>query len=65
MNRPRKKDRHLPRCVYHKHGAYWLVRKGKWTKLASDLRGALAAYASIFEAPKGGMAELSRKPSRR
>jgi integrase len=58
MNRPRKKDRHLPRCVYHKHGAYWLVRKGKWTKLAPDLRGALAAYASIYEAPKGGMAEL-------
>jgi integrase len=58
MNRPRKKDRHLPRCVYHKHGAYWLVRKGKWTKLASDLRGALAAYAAIYEAPKGGMAEL-------
>jgi integrase len=58
MNRPRKKDRHLPRCVYHKHGAYWLVRKGKWTKLATDLRGALAAYASIYEVPKGGMAEL-------
>lgn len=58
MNRPRKKDRHLPRCVYRKHGAYWLVRKGKWTKLAADLRGALATYAAIFEAPKGGMAEL-------
>lgn len=58
MNRPRKKDRHLPRCVYHKHGAYWLVRKGKWTRLADDLRGALAAYAAIYETPKGGMAEL-------
>lgn len=58
MNRPRKKDRHLPRCVYHKHGAYWLVRKGKWTRLATDLRGALTAYAAVFEAPKGGMAEL-------
>lgn len=58
MNRPRKKDRHLPRCVYHKHGAYWLVRKGKWTKLATDLRGALAAYAQVYEAPKGGMTEL-------
>lgn len=58
MNRPRKKDRHLPRCVYHKHGAYWLVRKGKWTRLADDLKGGLTAYASIYEAPKGGMAEL-------
>lgn len=58
MNRPRKKDRHLPRCVYLKHGAYWLVRGGKWTRLASDLRTALTAYAAIYEAPKGGMAEL-------
>jgi integrase len=58
MNRPRKKDRHLPRCVYFKHGAYWLVRRGKWTKLATDLRAALAAYAAIYEAPKGGMSEL-------
>jgi integrase len=58
MNRPRKKDRHLPRCVYHKHGAYWLVRRGKWTKLATDLRGALTAYAQVYETPKGGVAEL-------
>lgn len=58
MNRPRKKDRHLPRCVYRKHGAYWLVRKGKWSKLGTDLNTALAAYAALYEAPKGGMAEL-------
>ena len=25
--RPRKKNRELPACVYHKHGAYWYVKK--------------------------------------
>jgi integrase len=35
--RPRKKDRHLPACVYHVHGAYWLVKKGKWTRLGKEL----------------------------
>lgn len=58
MTRPRKKDRHLPRCVYPKHGAYWLVRKGKWTRLGGDLTEALSAYAALYEVPKGGMAEL-------
>jgi integrase len=58
MNRPRKKDRHLPRCVYLKHNAYWLVRKGKWHRLGDDLHAALTAYAAIYETPKGGTAEL-------
>jgi integrase len=35
--RPRKKDRHLPKCVYHKHGAYWLVKAGKWERLGTEL----------------------------
>lgn len=35
--RPRKKDRHLPPCVYHHHGAYWLVKKGVWTRLGKTL----------------------------
>lgn len=35
--RPRKKDRHLPKCVYHKHGAYWLVKQGKWIRLGTEL----------------------------
>jgi integrase len=35
--RPRKKDRHLPKCVYHKHGAYWLVKGGKWERLGTEL----------------------------
>lgn len=35
--RPRKKDRHLPACVYHHHGAYWLVKGGIWKRLGREL----------------------------
>jgi len=31
------KDRHLPPCVYHKHGAYWLVKNGRWQRLGTEL----------------------------
>lgn len=56
--RPRKTDRHLPPCVYLRHGAYWLVKKGKWTRLAADLPAALAEYARIISHPAGGMPAL-------
>lgn len=60
MNRPRKKDRHLPACVFQRHGALWYVKRGKWTRLgpSSDLAGALAEYARIQAQGVGGMAEL-------
>lgn len=58
MNRPRKAGKHLPPCVYPKHGAYWYVKKGKWKRLGSNLSEALAEYARIIETPKGGMADL-------
>jgi integrase len=58
MNRPRKKDRDLPACVYRKHGAYYLVRKGKWKRIGTTLTDALAAYAEVMEAPRGGMDTL-------
>lgn len=47
--RKRKTDKHLPRCVYLKHGAYWLVKGGKWTRLSESLPDALAQYARILE----------------
>lgn len=57
--RPRKKDRHLPACMYHKHGAYYLVRKGKWERLDTDFQAALIAYARIVENNgQGGMQRL-------
>jgi integrase len=58
--RPRKKDRHLPPCVYLKHGAYWLVRGGKWEKLGRDLPSALQAYGKAYARPQGAMPALIR-----
>lgn len=60
--RPRKKDRHLPACMYQKHGAYYLVRKGKWERLDSDYQAALLAYARLTTtAAQGGMPALIDK----
>lgn len=61
MARPRKKDRHLPPCVYQRHGAYWYVKGGKWTRLGGNLREALEAYAGIACDPGGGMPALIDK----
>lgn len=58
MARPRKKDTHLPPCVYPKHGAYYYVKGGKWTPLGTTLADALATYAALHETPKGGMPKL-------
>jgi integrase len=59
MSRPRKKDTHLPKCVYIKHGAYWYVKGGEWTRLPAEgpstLQSALEAYAAIIETPQGTM----------
>ncbi len=57
--RPRKKDRHLPACMYQKHGAYYLVRNGKWERLGTDLQEVLLVYAKRIAAGKqGGMPGL-------
>jgi integrase len=59
LNRPRKAARHLPPCVYLKHGAYYLVKRGKWERLGADLPTALAEYARKMDAStKGGMDDL-------
>lgn len=51
MTRPRKQDRHLPACMYLKHGAYYLVRRGVWTRLGTDLAASLREYARRLDAP--------------
>lgn len=58
MSRPRKHDRHLPPCVYLRHGRYWYVKGGKWTDLGVTLAEALEAYARIIETPVGTMPAL-------
>jgi integrase len=57
--RPRKKDRHLPPCVYFKHGKHWYVKAGKWADLGPGLEEAMAAYARLVAAPtQRGMPDL-------
>lgn len=56
--RKRLTNRHLPACVYLKHGSYWYVKGNKWHKLSSDLSEALKLYADAITGPKGGMVEL-------
>lgn len=58
MSRPRKKDRHLPPCVHHRHGAYYLVKAGKWERLGTELSQALAEYGSRMSAPIGSLGSL-------
>lgn len=53
MGRPRKNNRHLPRGMHHKHGAYYYVRGNKWTPLGKEFGPALIAYAGLVgNAPK-------------
>lgn len=56
--RPRGKDKHLPPCVYHRHGRYWYVKRGKWRDIGTTLPQALAEYARIIAPPSGGCDEL-------
>lgn len=55
MNRPRTRDRDLPPCVYYRHGAYFLVRNGKWRRLAPDKPTALREYGRLMGGASGGM----------
>ena len=56
--RPRKKDRHLPACVYHRHGAYYYVQRGKWIHLGTTLPEALQEYARLKTRPQSGVGAL-------
>lgn len=58
MSRPRKKSRHLPPCVHEKHGAFYYVKKNKWTLIGKNLTDALIEYSRIVDTPKGGMDKL-------
>lgn len=61
MSRPRKANPEgLPPCVYRRHGAYYLVRKGVWERLGADRAEALAEYGRLTSpGPRdGGMPAL-------
>lgn len=56
--RQRQQNRHLPPCVYQKHGAYYLVKQGKWKRLGDNLSQALAEYGRLHASPSGSMPAL-------
>lgn len=57
--RPRTNKGPYPPCFYQKHGAFYLVRANKWTRLGTDLSLSLAEYGRLMEAQKvGGMPKL-------
>lgn len=47
MGRPRKHNKHLPRGMLRRHGAYYLVAGGRWTRLDADYGPALIRYADL------------------
>lgn len=53
-----KKDRDLPAGMYRKHGAFWLARRNKWTRLGADLSEALQSYARHVRAATGTLPGL-------
>jgi integrase len=61
MNRPRIHDKHLPRNVYLRHGAYYFVKGGKWTRIGKTLKEALNRYAGLYEAQEGTVPALIAK----
>jgi integrase len=58
MARPRKHNRHLPQGMYHKHGAYYLVRGGKWIRLGTELPAAMQEYTRYIQRPTNGVSQL-------
>lgn len=47
MGRPRESAKHLPANMQYRHGAYYFVKRGKWSRLASDYGQALLKYAAL------------------
>jgi integrase len=51
--RPRKHDKHLPRNMQRRHGAYYFVTGNKWIRLAKEYGPALVQYAELVATPVG------------
>lgn len=55
MARPRKSNPHnLPPFVHEKHGGFYLVRDGKWTRLGNNVADAIAEFAKWMGSTKVG-----------
>jgi integrase len=50
VGKTRKTNKHLPRRMYQKHGAFWYVdRANKWHPLGADYGEALKRYAALMD----------------
>lgn len=50
VGKTRKTNKHLPRRMYWKNGAYWYVdHSNKWHRLGSDYSDALKRYAALVD----------------
>jgi len=56
--RPRTKDKHLPPCVYLRHGRYWYVKRSVWHDLGRSYPEAMAEFGRLTAKPTGGMGAL-------
>ncbi len=54
MGRPRTKDKHLPPCVFKKHGAFYFVKEGTWKRIGSSLSEVHRFYADQIAAENPG-----------
>lgn len=52
MGRPRKHNKHLPRSMFQRRGAYYFVKDGKWHPLGREYGAALTKYAVFVGTPK-------------
>lgn len=41
----------LPKCMYKKHGAFYLVRQNQWVRLSANFHDALVEYARLTSGP--------------
>lgn len=63
MVRPRKKHSPWPECIYKKHGAFYFVKGGKWTRLGkteAEMYKALAKLKGQVKAEAGMKALFDR-----
>lgn len=58
MSRHGPKGENLPACMYWKNGAYWLVRRRKWTRLGATYRSAMLVYTRMMSPAHGAMDRL-------
>lgn len=64
MARPRTRDAHLQKCVYFRHGSFFYVKRGVWTKIGETLEEAnrnIERLPEILEIPREELLKYTMK----